>query len=374
MPFPYANHDIDGRGPDLPPTEIQPSSDSGQTSPLHWSTDRDGDQRGRFRRHTTLTLGTIPLDVWWNRTGWRRYLGTLEPEDVYHLAQKPAMDDDINPKRLSGASLLWYTMGEVFTIARERVASASYHLRQEAAWVERRSNNHSGILTGQPGCDGIMTGAYQWQRIVTVFYRSKIQNPRIPRPRYRFTEQQLRSWRELYAAIGAGYSEPPDMPSSPDANEHLDPTPPLTTLQAACLEFCIQLLNQWVMRRDYDSPLICALCMLATTNAGFVSPDGYITILSDVIGTSRYLVLLHAWIITNPDPQMYSPIQAIEWKSIRDGLLKSRIQDAPGTMGVLRFMMDRFMTIGTYSPMHWMLDLHAFGVELRLRTGFRYQV
>jgi hypothetical protein len=52
-----------------------------------------------------------------------------------------------------------------------------------------------------------------------------------------------------------------------------DPTPdraipPLTLIQRACLDFCIELLNQRVVHREYDCALMCAMAVLGVRNQG----------------------------------------------------------------------------------------------------------
>jgi hypothetical protein len=42
----------------------------------------------------------------------------------------------------------------------------------------------------------------------------------------------------------------------------------LSNIQKACLEFCIALLSQTVTRKEYDSPLVCALAVLGVKEDG----------------------------------------------------------------------------------------------------------
>jgi hypothetical protein len=56
----------------------------------------------------------------------------------------------------------------------------------------------------------------------------------------------------------------------------------LSRLQKACLEFCIALLDHQITRREYDSPLVCALAVLGVKEDGWKGPEQYPPILSAV--------------------------------------------------------------------------------------------
>jgi hypothetical protein len=42
----------------------------------------------------------------------------------------------------------------------------------------------------------------------------------------------------------------------------------LSSIQKACLNFCIALLSQSITRKEYDSPLVCALAVLGVKEDG----------------------------------------------------------------------------------------------------------
>jgi hypothetical protein len=49
----------------------------------------------------------------------------------------------------------------------------------------------------------------------------------------------------------------------------------LTRVQKACSTFCIVLLNQSVARKEYDSPLVCALAVSGVKEDGWKGPEQY---------------------------------------------------------------------------------------------------
>jgi len=64
-----------------------------------------------------------------------------------------------------------------------------------------------------------------------------------------------------------------DNETNTNPNNHQDKLKPLTRIQKACLDFCIELLNQTVTQREYDSTLVCALAMLGVNEDGWKGPD-----------------------------------------------------------------------------------------------------
>ena len=47
----------------------------------------------------------------------------------------------------------------------------------------------------------------------------------------------------------------------------------LSRLQKACLDFCIALLDHRITRREYGSPLVCALAVLGVEEDGWKGPE-----------------------------------------------------------------------------------------------------
>jgi hypothetical protein len=50
-------------------------------------------------------------------------------------------------------------------------------------------------------------------------------------------------------------------------NAIVEPTK-LSSIQRACLEFCVALISQKITRREYDSALVCALAVLGVKEDG----------------------------------------------------------------------------------------------------------
>ena len=75
----------------------------------------------------------------------------------------------------------------------------------------------------------------------------------------------------------------------------------MTNLEKACLEFCIELLNQRHRSHEYESALVCAMAVLGQGETGWRDPESYPPILSRVIKVARFMVVQKAlWMDPNP--------------------------------------------------------------------------
>jgi hypothetical protein len=74
----------------------------------------------------------------------------------------------------------------------------------------------------------------------------------------------------------------------------------LSSIQKACLEFCIALLSQLITRKEYDSLLVCALAMLGVKEDGWKGAEQYPPISSAVIKVARFMVVQQALQLSEP--------------------------------------------------------------------------
>jgi hypothetical protein len=68
----------------------------------------------------------------------------------------------------------------------------------------------------------------------------------------------------------------------------------MSVIQAACLDFCVELLNIEIEFTEYESALVCALAVLGVSETGWRGPDTYPPILSAVIKCARFMVVQKA--------------------------------------------------------------------------------
>ncbi|KAL4972107.1 hypothetical protein BDW66DRAFT_154999, partial [Aspergillus desertorum] len=179
----------------------------------------------------------------------------------------------------------------------------------------------------------------------------------------------------------------------------------MSPMETACLEFCIELLNQRLKVHEYESPLVCAMAVLGWGEKAWRDPDTYTPILSRVLKVARFMVVQKAlWL----DPQYMDIIRmwaaAAEqgsWTgdaadddlgmidegyeegfdeiassppssppSSRNAMPISRIPRSrrmPFQAGV-EWMVQRFMVRGQHGPVEVLLDWRTFGLKITYST------
>jgi hypothetical protein len=74
---------------------------------------------------------------------------------------------------------------------------------------------------------------------------------------------------------------------------------PLSSVERAYLDFCVELLNQRVTQQEYDSTLVCAAAVLGVHEDSFRTPEDYLPILLRVIKIARFIVVKKAVELSN---------------------------------------------------------------------------
>ncbi|KAL4860279.1 hypothetical protein BDV12DRAFT_205359, partial [Aspergillus spectabilis] len=151
-----------------------------------------------------------------------------------------------------------------------------------------------------------------WQQILLFFIRTQTDWPwKKKKPGYIMTPRQEKTWQRLWQMamttnIDTTATPEPDPRSSPDPMEVDGPDPArmqlfiMSELETACLEFCIELLNQKIKVHEYESPLVCAMAVLARGEKAWLGPESYPPIISRVLKVARFMIVQKAlWL----DPQ-----------------------------------------------------------------------
>jgi hypothetical protein len=68
----------------------------------------------------------------------------------------------------------------------------------------------------------------------------------------------------------------------------------MTPIEQACLEFCIELMNQRHRTHEYESALVCAMAVQGWGEARWRDPSSYPPILSRVLKVARFMVVQKA--------------------------------------------------------------------------------
>jgi hypothetical protein len=108
------------------------------------------------------------------------------------------------------------------------------------------------------------------------------------------------------------------------------------------------LLSQTITRKEYDSPLVCALVVLGVKQNGWKGAEQYPPVLSAVIKVARFMVVQQAL-------EMSSPLDG-EDEFDSDSAYESDNSSNPprrrrkGCLQFVQEMMDRFMVRGSLNP------------------------
>ena len=249
-----------------------------------------------------------------------------------------------------------------------------------------------------------------WQQMLMFFWWTQPCECDERHPPYRFTPRQQAAWNRLVQIarpvirpqnpgrsiiLQPGQRRPWELSPSPvpsessgsdeesftdddeiDEDIHQDPTPEsstplLTPIQRACLDFCIELLNQRVVHREYDCALVCAMAILGVRDqGGWRTPEDYPPILSKVIKLARFMVVRKAMELAAPDEEAEptSSMQEEDWDSAYGGSPSPSPISKKGCLQWVTQMMDQFMVRGSQGPMQWMLDLRTYGLKIHYNT------
>ncbi|KAF1807826.1 hypothetical protein P152DRAFT_406735, partial [Eremomyces bilateralis CBS 781.70] len=168
---------------------------------------------------------------------------------------------------------------------------------------------------------------------------------------------------------GGGEGEGEEGREGNELNQEDPPT--MTAIQRACLDLCIQLLNQEIMQSEYESPLVCALAVLGVDQTAWRDSETYPPILSAVIKCARFMVVQKAVHMADPlQEDGYWTSSIIDFEDSGG----SRLTPRKSCLYWVDRMMDGFMVRGSKSPMQWMLNLRTYGLKIHYNTTARGHV
>jgi len=339
------------------------------------------------------------------RTQWLRYLVGMERPDLLACVKEPVADAD--PRKDEAAepveAAIWAAMDGLARFSQASVMDRiGVFVRLEAIRTEKHQTRFQPL---QPYMDeqSIVEHVRPWQQLLMFFARTQREHT-WKSPKYRFTRQQREAWETLVEEAersvegeedeeGEEEEEEEEMEDEDEGDETMadvdeaidemetdtaEPTANaiseaerLSSIQKACLEFCIALMSQLITRREYDSPLVCALAVLGVKEDGWKGAEQYPPVLSAVIKVARFVVVQQAL-------ELSGPLDEDEFNS--DSAYKSDDSSNPprrrrkGCLQFVQEMMDRFMVRGSHSPMQWMLDLRTYGLKIHYNTTSRGHV
>ena len=348
------------------------------------------------------------VDLWLKRTGWISYLEGCDREDLLQSIRQPDEDEDEDEDENADeekqrvermATVIWQAMGEVAAISQETAAASGVMLRLEAIRTEMHQTRYQPLQPYQEA-SSIKRRCQPWQQMLMFFVRTQCQHE-WKSPPYRFSRRQFDAFERLIAAAEnttkdeAGESEVEEESEDGTESESDDPTPedettepsaepePWKAIHTACLEFCIELLNQTIHNREYDMALVCALAVLGVDPFGgrFRNPETYPPILSSIIKVAHFMIIRQAEQIARPvEDDTFSPCgspcdfgedsgyESEERSPVRSQPRQKKRQRPHSSFEWVKRMIDDFMIRGSGSPAQWMLDLRTYGLKIHYNT------
>ncbi|KAG9382320.1 DUF3505 multi-domain protein [Pyrenophora tritici-repentis] len=231
------------------------------------------------RAQTTIQEGERDeVNPWLERTQWLPYLVGMERPDLLACIEEPVAEPDARQEQQAEPveAAIWAAMDGLARFSQASIIDRiGVFIRLEAIRTEMHQTRFQPL---QPYMDKNAIKEHGWKS-----------------PKYRFTRRQREAWEVLIEQAkrsieGDEEDEAEDMDEEreeldeemmDDIDEAIEvaeeepgqgegPEPKkLSKIQKACLEFCIALLNHRITRREYDSPLVCALAVLGVKEDGW---------------------------------------------------------------------------------------------------------
>ncbi|KAI9035034.1 uncharacterized protein KD926_004698 [Aspergillus affinis] len=248
---------------------------------------------------------------WLRFTQWAVFLRDIPPEDLLRsvaapdpedLAQgrdsargrHPAAHRDRDDAVETAIQALWGTVDQLARKSQRTVQHCGSAIRMEAVRTQQKELPYRPLLAYMDE-ESIQRHVYPWQQLLTFFARTQAPHDWASPP-YDFTPRQRQKWRRLWQAMQA--EDAVVEAAAADHDEAEDPEElrqwVMTTRERACLEFCVELLNQRQRGHEYESALVCAMAVLGRSEHGWRSADSYPPILSKVIKIARFFVVQKA--------------------------------------------------------------------------------
>lgn len=390
--------------------EAQPAPPSTDSTPMPTAPDPLSAQFDRLAALGDPTTDRRDIDTaqadeanpWLRRTQWAEYLKGSDPDDLIQCVRRPEHGDPLESERT--AAVVWDAL-EAVTYRSQRVTALTGHTIRIAAIRVQRDQLPHKPLQAYMDADSIQRHCLPWQQILMFFARTQIPH-QWKSPPYHLTRRQRLSWEHLWKQAGLSLAHPaPDRGEerspeerpdsdvasecSDDSDDSTDGEPyatdigrPLTDLDRACLDFCIELLNQQIHVKDYECALLCALAVQGNGPGGWRTADTFPPILSKVIKIARFMVV-HTALLLDPNAasimqQMQDPRNVSDWQSespLNDPSFVTSGSHVPAMAPKTRtfaqwvdHMVDLFMVRGSRSPIQWMLDLRSYGLKVHFSS------
>ncbi|THV64024.1 hypothetical protein D6D28_10221 [Aureobasidium pullulans] len=327
-------------------------------------------------------------DRWLKRTEWQKFLaGSSRTKTLEYIVEPGRASPPYEIK-------IWDAVASLIVRAEKLLTRTSHFVRVAIVQVED-SHHIQQPLQPYQGRPQLQKGVRAWQQIVLFFVRFHRGGLDLAVP---LSDIQRETLQGLIAVAEDPSYEEEDEEEEEEEEEDdrrrssRDPTA-TPELERGILFFIISLLDHVVRGWEYESPMICALAVIAVQPQGWLGVDRYPSILSALIKTSRYLVLQEAYerlltrdidtstgIDVDVDEDMDTDTETSSSSSTSidsNARTTARARADPDTdddrtkgprLDDVEQLTFRFLRRGTRSPFEWMLDLRSYGQHLAMQS------
>ena len=372
---------------------------------------------------TMIQAGDIDeANPWLDRTGWARYLHGQTPKALRICVETPA--DDAEGAEAT-ARVIWDAMLGVASKSQSITKQTGHLLRIEAARTDMQSIPSKPLQAYMHEHAELERHVEPYQRVLMFFARTQVPHE-WESPAYRFNRRQRVAWDALWRAA----QHPAGRPAQDPIDGRDDQPHRLEPVEARCMDFVIELLNQRIQSSEYECALVCALAVLGVSDHDggrpWKDPHSYPPILSSMIKISRFVIVHKAYLLDPDARELFqgtqnqcdgewsgpSPMEDPEYIFSDEGYSSSppstpppqipstpilssspAFDSLPARSSIparsrspavaftqqarqghktfrewIRIMTSAFMVHGTASPMEWMLDLRRYGLKVHYNT------
>ncbi|KAK7178449.1 hypothetical protein PSPO01_15497 [Paraphaeosphaeria sporulosa] len=218
-------------------------------------------------------------------------------------------------------------------------------VRLEAIRTEKHQTRFTPL---QPYMDekSISDHARPWKQMLMFFWQTQREHA-WKSPKYHFTQWQRDAWKALVREAGGAEDEDEEDEEDEDeeqlgANSDEEIT---DDADSAVGEMEEEPAAGSITRKEYDSPLVCALAVLRVKEDGWKGAEQYPPILSAVIKVARFMIVQQALALSEPFEDDGDSAYG------SDGDSTQQPARPKGCLQHVQQMMDKFMVHGSHSPM-----------------------
>ena len=137
----------------------------------------------------------------------------------------------------------------------------------------------------------------------------------------------------------------------------------LRSLERACLQFCVELLDQHYEVETFECALVCALAALSHDDKGWLRLVSYVDILSKMIRIGQSLMVQHTLLLGSDAEERFEVLKRREaGLQTAEMLCEIPYEDDSESEGPthaerLDFWLETTRTIRVKTPMVWMMSI-----------------